>query len=202
MSFRSSVNFGRVLTVAAIAMATFGATMGSAVGATSTPTTTCKQAKTTAIVTIRAKHDIDSEKLGTIPKGACVSIVGAPRDGWWPVKYQGKNGWAKGQLLKGPSVTAPKLPRLCGDVNGFQLTVESGWVGCQEARITATAYINALNDPEDRAYMGSGLFWGSAASDATNGWGCARNYDKTGITANAHGLLCYHGDDTFTLVSK
>lgn len=62
---------------------------------------------------IRSAGNTNSTILGVIPKGANVTVTGAPVNGWYPVTYNGKSGWSSGEwlnVLTSPPVTTPSTP--------------------------------------------------------------------------------------------
>jgi len=86
-------------------------------------------------------------------------------------------------------------PNVCGVVNGFTVTHINEPTDCEAALAITDAYTTAVQSPDARAELGSGLFWSS------DGWVCSRGYDETVITANSHGLICQRGATKISLVS-
>ena len=86
--------------------------------------------------------------------------------------------------------TAPS-GEACDPVNGFIITITDGQPTCVEIHQVAGPYTQAVLDNQ----LGRELSWSG------QGWDCVRNFDSTGITANAHGLIC-QGKGTFILVSE
>jgi hypothetical protein len=93
------------------------------------------------------------------------------------------------------SVEVSASGEVCGEVNGFTITAQSGPVDCEAALAMATAYTAAVLAPDARLELGSGLFW------SEKGWTCSRDYDESGLTSRAHGLLCQRDNAIITLVS-
>jgi hypothetical protein len=77
----------------------------------------------------------------------------------------------------------------CNEVNGYIVTVVDGRPTCQEILSVANDYTTAILAQE----LGRELQWSG------KGWQCVRNYDATGVTANARGLICI-GNGAFHLV--
>jgi len=84
----------------------------------------------------------------------------------------------------------------CPLVNGFTITITSGSPTCDEVMEAAQPYTDAVLGPDALFNMGRALIWSG------NGWDCVRNYDSTGVTANAHGLVCSGAKGAFLLVSE
>ncbi|MER3487032.1 MAG: hypothetical protein C4345_14705, partial [Chloroflexota bacterium] len=54
---------------------------------------------TTSALNLRAGPSTSDRVLLVMPAGAGVSILGSPVDGFYPVRYQGTDGWAFGDYL-------------------------------------------------------------------------------------------------------
>jgi len=79
----------------------------------------------------------------------------------------------------------------CDPVNGFIITITDGQPTCVEIHEVAGPYTQAVLDNK----LGRELSWSG------QGWDCVRNFDSSGVTVNAHGLIC-QGKGTFILVSE
>ena len=63
---------------------------------------------------IRSAGNTNASILTVIPKGASVTVTGEKVNGWYPVTYGGKSGWASAAwfnpLTASPPVTTPSTP--------------------------------------------------------------------------------------------
>lgn len=84
---------------------------------------------------------------------------------------------------------------VCGVVNGFTITAITEPKDCDEALAVTHAYTTAIQEPDAKETLGSGLFW------SNEGWLCSRNFDNSGVTAASHGLFCQRGGTQISLVS-
>lgn len=55
---------------------------------------------------MRSQPDADSARLQNVRKGDKVRITGDMADGWYPVQFSGRDGWAKESWLNLPKVQA------------------------------------------------------------------------------------------------
>jgi len=62
--------------------------------------TNSKTATTTANLNMRTGAGTGNRIILTIPQGKKVSITGAKKSGWYPVKYSGKSGWVSAKYLR------------------------------------------------------------------------------------------------------
>ena len=79
----------------------------------------------------------------------------------------------------------------CDPINGFIITITDGQPTCVEIHQVAGPYTQAVLDNQ----LGRELSWSG------QGWDCVRNFDSSGVTANANGLIC-QGKGTFILISE
>jgi uncharacterized protein YraI len=68
-----------------------------------------QNSKPTANLNLRSAGNTSSTVLATIPKDTQVSVTGDAVNGWYPVAYDGKTGWVKGDYL-GPMTAVPTTP--------------------------------------------------------------------------------------------
>jgi hypothetical protein len=95
---------------------------------------------TTHNLNLRSGGSTGSSVITVMPKGASVTITGAPVNGWYPVSYNGKTGWASAKYftpLTSPPVTPPTttpepapIPHVQSGSNPF-LSTESTYGGTQ-----------------------------------------------------------------------
>lgn len=77
---------------------------------TPTPAPTAQTGTTKSNLNLRASGSTSSNVLTVIPKGASVNVTGPAVNGWYPVSYNGKTGWASAAYfnpLTSPPVTTP-----------------------------------------------------------------------------------------------
>ena len=108
-------------------------------------------AQATGTLNIRSKPNTASKVLGVIPKGAIVTLTGGANNGWYPITYNGINGWASGKYLKStedcgcnpaefyaypttslnvreqPSCTAKKIATISKGTRVFVQDAKDGW---------------------------------------------------------------------------
>ena len=56
-------------------------------------------ATTTSGLNLRANSSTSARVIAVMPAGASVSILGDPENGFYPISYNGSNGWASGDFL-------------------------------------------------------------------------------------------------------
>jgi uncharacterized protein YraI len=56
-------------------------------------------ATTTSSLNLRANSSTSARVITVMPSGASVSILGDPENGFYPISYNGSNGWASGDYL-------------------------------------------------------------------------------------------------------
>ena len=88
-----------------------------------------------------------------------------------------------------PSATPQLRVGVCPDVNGFSITIVTGTPSCATINQAARPYTAEVL----ANHLGRELRWSG------EGHSCIRNYDSTGITANAHGLICVGNAHSFLL---
>ena len=87
------------------------------------------------------------------------------------------------------AVPAPPLIGDCDPVNGFTITIVAGQPTCTHISRVAKPYTDAVLANS----LGRELHW------TGQGFVCVRNYDSTGVTANANGLICEGNPGAFVL---
>ena len=82
-----------------------GGTGGSTTGGTSTgwPQTST----TNANLNLRQSPSTASSVLTVMPNGSALQVTGPPQNGWYPVSYGGKTGWASAQFVNPPATPTP-----------------------------------------------------------------------------------------------
>lgn len=73
---------------------------GTAPKTTKPKTSKSSSKKTIANLNMRTGVGTSKRVILTIPKGKTVTVRGAKKSGWYPVKYAGKNGWVSGKYLR------------------------------------------------------------------------------------------------------
>jgi uncharacterized protein YraI len=65
------------------------------------------QPATTANLNLRAAPTLDAEILDVIPSGAAIEVLGASENGFFPVAFEGEQGYSHGDYISGVASSAP-----------------------------------------------------------------------------------------------
>lgn len=77
-------------------------------GVQTVPADAGTQPATTANLNLRAAPTLDAEILDVIPSGAAVEVLGAPENGFYPVAFDGQQGYSHGDYIDGVESSAPE----------------------------------------------------------------------------------------------
>ncbi|MEA2584843.1 MAG: hypothetical protein QOF33_2928 [Thermomicrobiales bacterium] len=96
------------------------------------------EAGVTSALNLRAGPSTRDDVLAVMPEGAIVEITGDPESGFYPVRYDGENGWAFGDYLDFGGVANVPDAAVIWPVSGGEWTISQGYNGSSHQNQSST----------------------------------------------------------------
>jgi uncharacterized protein YraI len=96
------------------------------------------EAGVTSALNLRAGPSTRDDVLAVMPEGAIVEITGDPENGFYPVRYDGENGWAFGDYLDFGGVANVPDAAVIWPVSGGEWTISQGYNGSSHQNQSST----------------------------------------------------------------
>ncbi len=102
-----------------------------------TQTTPASETTVTANLNLRAAPSLDGEILDVIPSGSAIEVLGASENGFYPVAFNGQQGYSHGDYISGVESSAPEQPAPDDQEAGTPENVPVGDTPTGTATVTA-----------------------------------------------------------------